>query len=131
MEKVFHLGCAGRESAKVVVGLHGAEDAFDHRGLEICGWLHSCVFAGEVLPDAEVFCAPGDLLIEFGEARGDTADSHGLFAGVNVCDEMDLDAAGEIEASFDRCVDDVDLFQMDHREGTASCVRVNGWLDLI
>jgi hypothetical protein len=44
---------------------------------------------------------------------------------------MDFYAAGEIEASFDGCVDDGDLLQTDHREGTASCVRVNVWLDLI
>jgi hypothetical protein len=61
-EEIFHLGRAGGEGAKVVIGLHGAEDAFHHGGLEV-GWrLHGGEFAGEILPDAEVFCAPGDLL---------------------------------------------------------------------
>src|SRR5205823_4011798 len=93
-EEVFHLGGAGGESAKVVVRLHGAEDAFDHGGLEVGGRLHGGEFGGEVLPDAEVFCAPGDLLGEFGEAGGDASYGQGLFAGVDVGDEMDFDAAG-------------------------------------
>ncbi len=90
--------------------------------------LHGGVFAGEVLPDAEVFCAPGDPLGEFGEAGGDASNGQGLFAGVDVCDEMDLDAAGEVETSFDGCFDDGDLFQSDHRRRDLSCVRVNVWL---
>jgi hypothetical protein len=53
----------------------------------------------------------------------------GLFTGVNVSDEMNLDAAGEVEATFDRRVDDRDLFQVDHRVGASSCVRVNVWPD--
>ena len=65
-EEIFHLGGAGREGAEVVVGLHGAEDAFDHGCLEVSWRLHGGVFAGEVLPDAEVFRSPGDALGEFG-----------------------------------------------------------------
>ena len=129
-EEVFHFCGTGGEGAEVVIGLHGAEDAFDHGGLEVGGRLHGGVFAGEVLPDAEVFCPPGDLLGEFGEAGGDASYGQGLFAGVNVCDEMDLDAAGEVEASFDGCIDDGDFFEPDHRRRDLSCVRVNVWLDV-
>ena len=93
-EEVFHLGGAGGEGAEVVVGLHGAEDAFDHGGLEVSGRLHGGEFAGEVLPDAEVFCSPGDTLGEFGEAGGDASYGQGLFSGVDVGDEMNLDTAG-------------------------------------
>jgi hypothetical protein len=63
---------------------------------------------------------------EFGEAGGDAADGQGLFAGVDVGDEMDFDAAGEIEASLDGCVDDGDLFEADHLRWDLSCVRVMG-----
>jgi hypothetical protein len=38
---------------------------------------------------------------------------------------MDFYAAGEIEASFDGCFDDGDLFQVDHRVRASSYVRVN------
>lgn len=76
-EVVSHLGCAGGERAEVVIGLHGAKDAFGHCGLKICGRLHGGVFAGEVLPDGEVLGAPGDLLVEFGETGGDAADGQG------------------------------------------------------
>jgi hypothetical protein len=38
---------------------------------------------------------------------------------------MNLDVAGEIEAALDGCVDDGDLFEVDHRVGASSCVRVN------
>jgi hypothetical protein len=108
-----------------VVGLHGAEDALDHSGLKVGGGLHGGVFAGEILPDAEVFCAPGDLLGELRETRGDAAYGQSLLAGVDVRDQMDFDAAGEVEASFDRRVDDGDLFEVNHRARTSSCVRVN------
>jgi hypothetical protein len=127
-EEVFHLGGASGEGAEVVVGLHGAEDAFDHGGLEVNGGLHGGELAGQVLPDAEVFCSPGDALGEFEETGGDAAYSQGLFAGVDVGDEMDLDAAGEVEAAFDGGVDDGDFFQPDHRRRCLSCVRVNVWL---
>ena len=63
-EVISHLGCTGGQGAEVVVGLHGAEDALRHGGLKIRGRLHGGVFAGEVLPDAEMFRAPGDLLGE-------------------------------------------------------------------
>jgi hypothetical protein len=39
---------------------------------------------------------------------------------------MNFDATGEIEAAADRCFDDGDLLQADHRVRMASCVRVNG-----
>jgi hypothetical protein len=128
-EEVFHLGGAGGEGAEVVVGLHGTEDALDHGCLEVSWRLYGSVFAGEVLPDAEVFCSPSDALVEFGEAGGDAADGHGLFAGVDVCDEMDFDAAGEVETTVDGRVDDRDFFEPDHRRLDLSCVRVNVWLD--
>jgi hypothetical protein len=93
-----------------VVGLHGAEDPLNHGGLKVCGWLHCGEFAGEILPDAEVFRPPGDLLVEFGQSGSDATDCHSLFAGVDVRDQMYFDAAGEIKASFDGCFDDGDLF---------------------
>jgi hypothetical protein len=103
----------------------------ERKMLEVGGRFDGGVFAGEVLPDAEVFRAPGDALGEFGEAGGDAADGEGLFAGVDVGDEMDFDAAGEIEAPFDGCVDDGDLFEADHRRWDLSCVRVMcGWIYL-
>jgi len=108
-----------------VVGLHGAEDALRHGGLKVRGRPHGGVFAGEVLPDAEVFGAPGDLLGELNEAGGDASYGESLFAGVNVGQEMDFDAAGEVEASLDGCFDDGDLFELDHRVRWASYVRVN------
>ncbi len=97
----------------------------DHGGLEVGGWLHGGVSAGEVLPDAEVFGAPGDLLVEFDEARGYAANCESLFPGVDVCEEMDFDAAGEVEATVDGSFDDGDLFDMDHRDTASSYVRVN------
>ena len=100
-----------------MIGLHGAEDAFDHGGLEVCGELHGGEFACEVLPNAEVFCAPDDLLGEFGETRGDAAYREGLLTGVDVCDEMNFDAAREVEASFDGSFDDGDFLKADHRGG--------------
>ena len=108
-----------------MVGLHGAEDSLDHGGLEVGRWLHDSELAGEILPDAEVFCAPGDPLREFGETGGDTAYGQGLLARVDVCHQMDFHAAGEVEASFDGCVDDRDFFQVDHRARASSYVRVN------
>jgi hypothetical protein len=38
---------------------------------------------------------------------------------------MDFNAAGKVEAPFDRCFDDGDLLQTDHREQALSYVRVN------
>jgi hypothetical protein len=43
---------------------------------------------------------------------------------------MDLDAAGEVEATLYRRVDDGDFFETDHRRRCLSCVRVNVWLDV-
>src|SRR5271155_3433292 len=63
-EEVFHFRGAGGKNAEVVVGLHGAEDALDHGGLEVGGWLHGGEFAGEVPPHSEVFRSPGDALGE-------------------------------------------------------------------
>jgi quercetin dioxygenase-like cupin family protein len=108
-----------------VVGLHGAEDSLDHGGLEVGRWLHGRELAGEILPDTEVFCAPDDLLREFGETGGDTAYGQGLLAGVDVCNQMDFNAAGEVEAAFDGCFDNGDFLQVDHRLRASSCVRVN------
>lgn len=48
---------------------------------------------------------------------------------------MNFDAAGEVEATADGCLDEGDLFQTDHRVRVASYVRVNvldflrGYLD--
>ena len=61
-EVVAHLGCTGGKGAEEVIRPHGAEDTFGHGGLKVCGRLHGGVFASKVLPDAEVFGAPSDLL---------------------------------------------------------------------
>jgi hypothetical protein len=45
---------------------------------------------------------------------------------VNVGEEMDFDATGEIEATVNGCFDDGDLLQANHRARMASCIRVNG-----
>ena len=124
-EVILHLGCARGQSAEVVVGLHGAKDALRHGGLKISERLHGCVLTGEVLPGAEVFRAPGDLLRKLNEPGGDACDGEGLFTGVNVGQEMDFDAAGEVEATLDGCFDDGDLFELDHRVRGSSRVRVN------
>jgi hypothetical protein len=96
-----------------VVGLHGAEDALDHRDMEVDGSVERGGFAGKVLPDAEVFGAPGNALVEANEAGGDAACGEGLFARVDVGEEMDFDAAGEVEAALDGGVDEGGLFDVD------------------
>jgi len=48
-----------------------------------------------------VFGAPGDLLIQTYEARGDAAERKCLFSGVNIREQMHFDAAGQAEATFD------------------------------
>ena len=83
-EEILHLGCAGGEGAEDVIGLHGTEDSLRHGDLEVGGWFDSGDFAGEVLPGAEVLGAPGDLVGEVGEARGQTANREGLLSGVDV-----------------------------------------------
>lgn len=96
-----------------VVGLHGAKDAFAHGDLEIYGSGERGGFAGEVLPHAEVLCAPDDLLMEADEAGGDAACREGLLAGVDVGEQMDLNAAREVEAAVDGRVEDGGLFDAD------------------
>lgn len=65
---VLHLGCTRWKGSKQMIGLHGAEDALNHRDLKM-GWrLQGRGLAGQVMPDAEVFGAPSDLLAQTDEA---------------------------------------------------------------
>jgi hypothetical protein len=114
-EVVGHLGRAGGERAEVVVGLHGAEDPFVHGHLEV-GWrFDGRDFVAEVVPEAEVFGSPGDPVGEALEAGGEATYCEGLFAGVNVSEEMDFYAAGEIEAALNGSFDRRGLVNADHR----------------
>ncbi len=63
-----------------------------------------------------------------GRARGDASYGEGLFAAVDVGDEMDLYAAGEVETSFNGCVDDGGFFPAGSSQVVPSCVRVNVWV---
>jgi hypothetical protein len=113
-EKILHLSGAGGKGAEEVVGLHRAKDALDHGDLEVGGRLHGGDLAGEILPNTKVTGAPGDLLRELDETCGDAAYGQRLFGGVDVPDQMNFDASGEVEASFDGSLDDSDFLYSDH-----------------
>ena len=116
-EVVGHLGRAGGERAEVVVGLHGAEDSFVHGYLEVDRRFDGRDFVGEVVPEAEVFGSPGDAVGEALEAGGEATYCEGLFAGVNVFEEMDFYAAGEVEAALNGCFDRRGLVDANRRGG--------------
>ena len=117
LEVVGHLGRAGGQRAEVVVSLHGAEDSFVHGHLEV-GWrFDGRDFVGEVVPEAEVFGSPGDAVGEALEAGGEATYCEGLFAGVNVFEEMDFYAAGEVEAALNGCFDRRGLVDANRRGG--------------
>ena len=116
-EVVGHLGRAGGEHAEVVVGLHGAEGSFVHGHLEVGRRFDGRDFVGQVVPDAEVFGSPCDPVGEALEAGGEAAYCEGLFAGVNVFEEMDFHAAGEVEAALNGRFDCCGLVDANHRGG--------------
>src|SRR5690242_9471618 len=66
------------------------------------------------MPDGKMFGAPGHALSHVYEPCGHSAGRHGGFAPVNVPSQVHLDAAGEIEAATDGCMDDRNFFQSDH-----------------
>jgi hypothetical protein len=100
-----------------VVGLHGAEDSFVHGYLEVDRRFDGRDFVGEVVPEAEVFGSPGDAVGEALEAGGEATYCEGLFAGVNVFEEMDFYAAGEVEAALNGCFDRRGLVDANRRGG--------------
>lgn len=114
VEDVLHFGEAGRQRSEEVVMGHGSKGAFDHGVLEVDGRTHGGDFAGEIVPEAEVLCAPGDALAEADEAGGDSLGCDRLFSEVYVSGEVDFYAAGEVEAALNGCIDGGDLFQLDH-----------------
>jgi hypothetical protein len=78
------------------------------------------------VPDAEMFSAPGDALVEADQAGRDSFGGDGLFAPMNISGEMDLDAAGEIETSFDGGADDGQIFKCHHLNTFNNSMRL-GW----
>jgi hypothetical protein len=119
-EDVLHLGERGREGMEDVVRLHRFEDALDHGDLKAGGSVEGGGFAGEVVPDAEVFGAPCDVLVETDKAGGDAIGCESLLAGVDVGEEMDFDAAREVEAALDGGVDESCFFDVD--QGVSTCI---------
>src|ERR1035441_8829144 len=69
-----------------------------------------------MVPDAEMFSAPGDALAEFEEAGRAAFGGHGLFAGMDVTGEVHFHAAGEVEAAVDGCADDREIVEGGHEE---------------
>jgi hypothetical protein len=124
-EVIGHLGRAGGERAEVVVGLHGAEDSFIHGHLEVAWRINCRDFVGEVVPEAEVFGSPGDLVGEVLEAGGEAAYCEGLFVEVYVSEEMDFYAAGEVEAALNGGFDRRGLIDANHRVKSSLLARVN------
>jgi hypothetical protein len=133
-EVIDQLGRTGGEGTEAVVGLHGAEDSFVQCHLEV-GWrFDGRDFVGKVVPEAEVFGSPGDAVREALEAGGEATYCESLFAGVNVPEEMNFYAAGEVEAALNGCFDRRGLVDSDHRCGELSSlvksmcrVTVFGW----
>ena len=64
-------------------------------------------------PDAEVFGAPCNALVETDKAGGDAVGCESLLAGVDVGEEMNFDAPGEIKTALDGGVDESSLFDVD------------------
>jgi len=106
-EVVAHAGGAAGEREEEVVVLHEGEGAGEHGVLKGVGRVEAGDLRGEALADAEVAGAPGDAVAESHEAGGATSLlCDGLFAGVDVPEEMNLDGTGEVEDAGERCVDE-------------------------
>lgn len=119
-ELIRHLGSISGKGAEEVVVLHGVEGAPEHGVLEVDGRVEAGDAGGEGLPNAEVAGAPGHLVAE-GEETGGLVlrlighDDGGL-AEVGVVEQMDFDAASEVEAAFHGCIDDSHFVKFKHGE---------------
>ncbi len=67
--------------------------------------VNNCGRAGQVVPEAEVFCAPGNLLTKLEQATGDSANCERLLAPMDVGQQMHFYAARQVEDSVDRRID--------------------------
>ena len=92
--------------------LHEVEGTAQHGVLEVGGRVEGGDRAGEVLADAEVPGAPGDLLTWADESA--TCSGGRLLAVVRVAEQVDFDGAGEVEAAFDGRVDQCCFVEFDH-----------------
>jgi hypothetical protein len=113
-EIVSHFGCEGGQSPEPMIGLHRAEDAPNHCDLKVGRSFKHGRLAGEVLPNMEMFSPPGHLLAEPHQAGSDATGRDCLLSAMHVREQVNLDATGEIEASFNRRVDDRDFFDSNH-----------------
>lgn len=102
---VGDFGPVAGQLAEVVVVLHGAEGAVEHGVLKEDWWIEAGDASGEGLLKGEVAGAPGDLLAHADEACGLAGEGYCGLTAVNVIEQANLDAAGEVEAAVDGCID--------------------------
>jgi hypothetical protein len=78
---------------QTMIGLHGAKDAANHGDLKPYRCFECCRVAGQFVPEAKVFGAPGDPLAEANQSGGNTAPGNGLLLAMDIRKQVDFDIA--------------------------------------